>query len=81
MKLIFSPKSILLFLILILGTYTSQAQCLEKNFAFQTGEKLVFRGYYNWGFIWVAAGEVELSVAADQYENKDVFKIKGEGKT
>lgn len=86
MKFIFSPKqnaflkSLVLFLFLLIGTSSTQAQCLEKNFAFQAGEKLVFRGYYNWGFLWVAAGEVELSVAADRYENKDVFKIKGEGK-
>jgi hypothetical protein len=58
----------------------SEAQCVTKNFAFQSGEKLVFRGYYNWGFIWVAAGEVELSVETSKFQNKDVFKIKGEGR-
>lgn len=57
-----------------------KSQCVVENFAFQSGEKLVFRGYYNWGFIWVAAGEVELSVKTDQFQNKEVFKIKGEGK-
>lgn len=61
-------------------TENTKSQCVVENFAFQSGEKLVFRGYYNWGFIWVAAGEVELSVETDQFQNKDVFKIKGEGK-
>jgi len=63
-----------------MGTFVANAQCLEQNFAFQSGEKLVFRGYYNWGFIWVAAGEVELSVKTDKFQNQDVFKIKGEGR-
>ncbi len=86
MKLLFSskranfPACIVLFLLLLIGSYTSQAQCFEKNFAFQSGEKLVFRGYYNWGFLWVAAGEVKLSVSEDQYKGNNVFKIKGEGK-
>ncbi|MDE5419229.1 DUF3108 domain-containing protein [Labilibaculum sp. DW002] len=73
-------KSIVLFLFLLIGTCNGQAQCLEKNFAFNAGEELVFRGYYNWGFLWVAAGEVKLSASADQYKGKEVFKIKGEGK-
>lgn len=72
--------SIVLFLLLLIGSYSAKAQCLEENNAFQSGEKLVFRGYYNWGFLWVAAGEVKLSVSEDKYQGKDVFKIKGEGK-
>ncbi|WP_461632373.1 DUF3108 domain-containing protein [Labilibaculum euxinus] len=76
---IFSRRTIMV-LILLMGTFGLNAQCVVKNFAFQSGEKLVFRGYYNWGFIWVAAGEVELSVKKDQFQNKEVFKIKGEGR-
>ncbi|WP_372752298.1 DUF3108 domain-containing protein [Labilibaculum sp.] len=67
-------------MLLICSSKNTTAQCIPENFAFQAGEKLVFRGYYNWGFIWVAAGEVELSVEAEQFQNRDVFKIKGEGK-
>lgn len=56
------------------------AQCIEKNFAFREGEKLSFRGYYNWGFIWVAAGEVNLSVEKSTYKNKNAFLFSGTGK-
>jgi hypothetical protein len=72
--------SFLVLIILMCFTENTKSQCVVENFAFQSGEKLVFRGYYNWGFIWVAAGEVELSVEAARFQNKDVFKIKGEGK-
>lgn len=68
-----------LFALLFLAQKSS-SQCVESNFAFQSGEELVFRGYYNWGFIWVAAGEVKLSVDSDKYQNKNVYRIKGEGK-
>lgn len=86
MKILFSLtygvflKRTIIVLLLLMGTFVINAQCLENNFAFQSGEKLVFRGYYNWGFIWVAAGEVELSVESDQFQNQNVFKIKGEGR-
>ena len=72
--------SFLVLVILMCFTENTKSQCVVENFAFQSGEKLVFRGYYNWGFIWLAAGEVELSVETDQFQNKDVFKIKGKGK-
>lgn len=76
---IFSRRTIMV-LLLLMGSFGLNAQCLENNFAFQSGEKLVFRGYYNWGFIWVAAGEVELSVETTKFQNKEVYKINGEGK-
>ena len=58
----------------------SSAQCIEENFAFQGGEKLTYRGYYNWGFIWVAAGEVNLSIDTTNYQGKEAFRFYGTGK-
>lgn len=70
---------ILLLFILFCFAKTSHSQCLTENFAFREGEKLTFRGYYNWGFIWVAAGEVELRVEKEKYQGKDAFKFSGLG--
>ena len=67
-------------LFLTLSAFDTTAQCVEQNFAFKAGENLTYRGYYNWGFIWVAAGEVNLKVEDSSYENKDAFKITGLGK-
>ncbi len=74
----------LIFALLLLCT-TAQLNAQEKstieNFAFQSGEKLTFRGYYNWGFIWVAAGEVKLEVQAESYDDKPAYKIKALGRS
>ncbi len=40
--------------------------CQIDNQSFQGGEKLRFRIYYNWKFVWVPAGEVEFSIEEDE---------------
>lgn len=40
--------------------------CAVQNRTFQSGEKITYAVYYNWGVIWIPAGEV-------------VFKVKEEG--
>lgn len=34
-------------------------RCHQNNTAINSGEKLVFKAYYNWKFIWIPAGEAE----------------------
>lgn len=36
--------------------------CLVVNNTFQHGEKLTYKIYYNWNFVWLAAGEVTFQV-------------------
>ncbi|MFT5998043.1 MAG: hypothetical protein ACI81P_000490 [Neolewinella sp.] len=36
--------------------------CDMDNKAFQPGEKIVYKLYYNWNFVWLAAGEVTFLV-------------------
>lgn len=36
--------------------------CATENSAFQDGEELVYKLYYNWNFVWVSAGEVKFKV-------------------
>lgn len=36
--------------------------CQIENHSFSPGEKLRYRIYYNWKFVWVPAGEVEFSI-------------------
>lgn len=73
-------KYLACLLLLLAFAQITKAQCIEKNIAFQEGEKLTYRGYYNWRFIWVAAGEVELGVKKAQYKNTDAFEFYGKGK-
>lgn len=76
-------KYTLLFLLLVcsIGQLKSQEKSEITNFAFQSGEKLTYRGYYNWGFIWVAAGEVKLEVSEESYSDKLSYKLEAQGKT
>ncbi len=48
-----------------------------ENNAFQGGEKLVYKLYYNWKFVWIPAGEVKFNVI----ENEDNFEVHVTGKT
>lgn len=43
--------------------------CEMTNNNFQVGEKLTYTVYYNWGYLWISAGEVSFEVkeADDQY--------------
>ncbi len=43
--------------------------CNASNFAFQAGEEVVYKIYYNWNFVWIPAGEVVFRVndLGDQY--------------
>lgn len=54
----------------------ANAQCVD-NESFDSGEKLEFTGYYNWGFLWVNAGKVKIDVAEVKYQGKPAYKIKG----
>lgn len=43
--------------------------CSIENQAFQDGEEIVYKMYYNWNFVWLSAGEVVLRVkeVGDQF--------------
>ena len=59
---------LLLYSVLSLSGYSGMAQqaadspCSTRNYAFQDGEELVYVLYYNWNFVWMAAGEVTFRV-------------------
>lgn len=36
--------------------------CSSENQAFQSGETIVYKLFYNWNFVWLSAGEVTFSV-------------------
>jgi hypothetical protein len=57
------------------------AQCNIDSKAFAPGEALHYGAYYNWGFIWLHAGEVEFTVASKKYEGRDVYHLYSYGTT
>ncbi len=42
--------------------------CSTENNVFVEGEKMVYKIYYNWNFIWIAAGEVTFQVKEKDHQ-------------
>jgi hypothetical protein len=51
--------------------------CELTNSSFQTGEKLVYKIYYNWGFLWMPAGNATFTVK----ESDNQYILKAVGRT
>ncbi len=52
-------------------------QCSIENNTFKAGEEIVYKLYYNWGFMWVSAGEVTFRVK----DSGDQFHLVVDGRT
>lgn len=68
-------KPIIFLTALALVSFTFQRA--DSDFAFTSGEKLVYKVYYNWNFVWLPAGEIILEVKDEQ----DFYHIEVTGKT
>ncbi len=55
----------------------SDDECVLQNTVFQDGEKITYKAYYNWKFIWIPAGEVTFTVR----EEEAFFHFEVVGKT
>lgn len=56
-----------------------KSQCLENIEPFIIGERVDYEVFYNWGFIWVNAGEVSFTVKPDLYDGQPVYHFLSEG--
>lgn len=69
--------------IIILLTFSpvaiSQESCVEKPYSFATGEQLRYEISYNWGFIWINAGEVHFNASEINYENQESYHFYSTG--
>jgi len=51
--------------------------CYRTNTSFKAGERLVYKVYYNWKFVWIPAGEVVMDIK----ENAEDYEVKVVGTT
>jgi len=65
--------------LILLGTFASNSQCFKYNTAFQAGERLTYNVMYNWGFIWIGAGDVIFSVRETNFRNRPVYFLEAQG--
>lgn len=54
-------------------------ECSTENNAFFSGEELTYQALYNWGFIWLEAGEVTFKIQKDEHKGIPCYKISGIG--
>jgi hypothetical protein len=70
------------FLVLLLGVLPltfAEGQCWTEIRSFAPGEKVTYHAYYNWGFVWINAGEVTFAVDDSQWQEEDAWHLKSYG--
>lgn len=58
-----------------------QNECSIRNTAFRSGEKVNYKIYYHWHFIWIASGHVSFNVALKNYYGIPSYYFTGNGAT
>ncbi len=57
------------------------SSCEKQTLAYQAGEYLKYKVYYNWTAVWMNAGNVTFTVNNDQLDGEDVLHMVAEGRT
>ncbi len=68
-----SGRSIILTLTLLAAVW-SKAQCPLENTAFKSGERLEYKLYFNWKFVWITAGEATMTTESTTYNGESAYK-------
>jgi hypothetical protein len=72
----------LLILLSLLNTaLIAQKSCPVENNTFKSGEFCTYKIYYNWGAIWMEAGEASFGVELSNLNNRNVYHFVGLGAT
>ncbi len=53
---------------------TLMAQCPVENTAFKSGEKLEYKLYFNWKFIWKTAGSASMTTQSVNYKGQQAYQ-------
>ncbi len=70
------------FLLLLVPSFSfAQGGCYIPNTAWQTGEKLYFKAWYNMSPLWVGAGEATFTVGSTGINGRPVYNFVGEART
>ncbi|WP_289053114.1 DUF3108 domain-containing protein [Carboxylicivirga marina] len=72
---------ILSALLYLTVSFQLSAQCNDINTAFSAGEVVKYHAYYNWGFIWLNAGQVSFTVESATHDKQPAYHLKAHGTT
>jgi len=70
---------LLILILLSANLFAQENQCNVTSIPFKAGEKVTYRAVYNWGFIWVNAGDVVFTVSDTIYAGKPAFHFLSKG--
>ena len=76
-----SIKILSFLLIIIIEWNPAFSQCVQNELSFKAGEKITYEVAYNWGFIWVDAGEVYFKTDTIIIKGKNCFQFESIGKS
>ncbi|MEZ5195321.1 MAG: DUF3108 domain-containing protein [Bacteroidales bacterium] len=74
-----NTAAIIVFILSMIFGNHSTAQCLKTDHSFQPGEKVYYEVTYNWGYMWVNAGEVYFKVELDSMDGRPIYKFESYG--
>lgn len=65
---------VLAYMLMVAVAPAAQAQCTAPNTAFQGGEVLEYKLYFNWKFVWMSAGTARLETHDARWQGEDAYK-------
>ena len=74
-------RPLLFFLIFCSKVIIAQPNCLSQTSTFKSGELISYDVKYNWGLLWVDAGEVSFMVEDTVYNDQKAYWFKGYGRS
>lgn len=73
--------TIITLLISLAGWSQTNGFCGLTNTAFKSGEKLIYKVYYNVSFAYIGAGEVSFTASLENLQGRKTYHIVGNGRT
>ena len=74
-------RGIVFVLLIVSITITEQNNCEVTNKTFKAGEQFTYKIYYNWGALWMAAGEASFAVQLSNLNRRSVYHFTSLGTT
>lgn len=74
-------KTVLIFCTIVFLGNSAFSQCSYNNNTFSSGENVSYNVYYNLGFLWFNAAEVNFKVNTKKFNNREAFHFTSYGQT